>query len=311
MNIQQFKYILALDETKHFEQAADKCFISQSTLSTMISKFEEELGIRIFDRKHKPVEVTKEGQLLLEQIKIINNEIAQLDELSKEIKGELSGDLSIAVIPTIAPFLLPRFLQQFANRFPKLKIQVREQTTAEIIKDLKSRSLDIGILSIPIKDPDILETMLYEEGFVYYNANYNEQRKAKTGALDTSNLCLLEEGHCMRTQVIELCELHKLNLKNTLNFDYKAGSIDSLLRFVNANMASTLLPYLATLDLRDQEKKYLQEFESPAPYREVGLAVHKHFVKQNILKELEGAIKNATREIIPENKGKRNALSPL
>ena len=126
MNIQQFNYILALAEFRHFELAAEKCNITQSTLSTMISKFEEEIGIEIFDRKKKPVQVTKEGSTIIEQLKIITTDIDQLKELTKEVKGEIKGNLTLSVIPTIAPFLLPLFLQDFAAKFPNLNIVVRE-----------------------------------------------------------------------------------------------------------------------------------------------------------------------------------------
>jgi LysR family hydrogen peroxide-inducible transcriptional activator len=140
MNIQQFHYILAVAECKHFELASEKCFITQSTLSTMISKFEDQIGIKIFDRKKKPVQITSEGLLVIEQLKLITNNIDQLNELVKEIKGELKGSLTLSVIPTIAPFLLPLFLQDFASKFPNLKITVREETTVEIQRKLKARA---------------------------------------------------------------------------------------------------------------------------------------------------------------------------
>eukprot|EP01036_Dinobryon_divergens_P048933 gene48933-65614_t len=123
----------------------------------MISKFEDEIGIKIFDRKKKPVELTAEGQVIIEQLKVIWKNIEQFTELTKEIKGEIKGTLTISVIPTVAPFLLPLFLQDFAAKFPQLVIKVKEQTTGEIIRQIKSRELDIGIISIPVKDKDIVE----------------------------------------------------------------------------------------------------------------------------------------------------------
>ena len=172
MNIQQFEYVLALADSRHFETAADRCHITQSTLSTMISKLEEELGILIFDRKKKPLEITSEGALLITQIQIISKEIDNLDEIVKEIKGEIKGEISISVIPTIAPYLIPLFITQFAAKYPQLRIQVKEEQTAEIIRNLKQRTLDIGIVSIPIKDKDLLEFPLYNEPFVYFSFMY-------------------------------------------------------------------------------------------------------------------------------------------
>lgn len=312
MNIQQFQYVLAVAEYRHFETAAEACFITQSTLSTMISRFEDEIGIKIFDRKKKPVQITQEGERIIKQLKLINRNVEQLKELSKEIKGDLSGKISVSVIPTIAPFLLPLFLQNFALRLPELDIQVKEQTTEEIIRKLKSRELDIGILSIPVDDPDLVEIHLYDESFMFFDMGRQDERTLiSADDLALNNLCLLEEGHCMRTQVIRLCDLHKTDLHNTLNFDYKAGSIDSLLRFVKANNASTLLPYLATLELSKDEQSHLSEFEKPAPYRSIGLIVHRHFVKDRILQELKKEILASLEDILPQTSLKGEQLLPV
>ena len=311
MNVQQIEYVLAVAEIQHFERAAEKCFVTQSTLSTMISRFEDELGIQIFDRKRKPVGLTTEGEILLEQLKKIKQELEQLKELSQEIKGEIKGDLSISVIPTIAPFLLPLFLQGFAQKFPNLNIVVKEQTTAEIMRQIKARDLDIGIISIPVKDPDILEYKLYDEPFLFYDAGHQLKKQIKPSSINANNLCLLEEGHCMRTQVINLCDLHKNNLKSLLNFDYKAGSIDSLLLFVKVNGATTLLPYLATTDFGAEEQKHLSEFNEPTPFRSVGLVVHRHFVKKQILEKLQAEIIEKVRPLLAELELKGEELMPV
>ena len=302
MNIQQFNYILAVAEFKHFELAAEKCNITQSTLSTMISKFEEEIGIEIFDRKKKPVQVTKEGSTIIEQLKIITADIDQLKELTKEVKGEIKGNLTWSVIPTIAPFLLPLFLQDFAAKFPNLNIVVREETTSEIVRKIKSRELDIGILSIPIEDKDIIEVKLYDEPFVFFDASDAESSSVSIQKINTNNLCLMEEGHCMRTQVLKLCDLNRTSIDTKLNFEYKAGSIDSLLRFVKANRATTLLPYLSIVDFSENEKKHVSYFSEPVPYRSIGLVVHRHFVKKRLLETLQKNIteKISLKEIIGE-----------
>ena len=284
MNIQQFQYVLAVAETRHFETAASKCFITQSTLSTMISKLEDEINIKLFDRKKKPVELTKEGKLIIEHFKTIIKDIQQLDELTSEIKGELKGNLNIVV---------------------------REEPTKEIIRQLKSRDLDLGIVSIPINDEDITETHLYDEHFVYYNAQKTTSKNSKVEDLNIEKLFLLEEDHCMRTQVIKLCEIKNLNLTTKLNFDYKAGSIDSLIRFVKANKASTLLPYLSSMDLSASDKKHISEFSKPIPFRSVGIITHRHFVKKKLLEKLAAEIQSKiTKFIVPKTKnGER--LNPL
>lgn len=311
MNIQQFQYILAVAEYKHFELASEKCFITQSTLSTMISKFEDEIGVRIFDRKRKPVQLTNEGALIIEQIKIIANTIEQLQELVKEVRGEIKGNITLSVIPTIAPFLLPLFLQDFATKFPNLSVKVREETTNEIIRKMKSRELDIGILSIPINDKELIEIKLYDEPFVFFDAGEVVNKRVSMKKIKIKNLCLLEEGHCMRTQVLQLCDINKKQIETKLNFEYKAGSIDSLLRFVKANKATTLLPYLAANDFSKQEKMHLGHFSSPVPYRTVGLVVHRHFVKKKILEILQKEIMSKISSIITKMDINGEKLSPL
>lgn len=300
MNIQQFQYILAVAEYKHFELAAAKCYISQSTLSTMISKFEDEIGFKLFDRKHKPVALTLEGTLVLEQLKTITNSIEQLNELIKEIKGEIAGQLTLSVIPTVAPSLLPLFLQDFAAEFPNLNIVVREETTAEIQRKLKSRELDIGIISIPLHDKDLMEIKLYDEPFLFFDAAQMSNKKIAAKKVKMETLCLLEEGHCMRTQVLQLCSENGKQKKSKLNFEYKAGSIDSLLRFVKANKGTTLIPYLAANDFSNQEKKHLSQFSAPVPFRTIGIIVHRHFVKKKLLSMLQKTITKKTAAHLPQ-----------
>ena len=311
MNIQQFQYILAVAEYRHFELASEKCCITQSTLSTMISRFEDEIGIKVFDRKKKPVQLTNEGLLIIEQLKIVTNNIDQLRELVKEVRGEIKGNLTLSVIPTIAPFLLPLFLQDFAAKFPSLTIKVKEETTGEIIRKIKSRELDIGILSVPLKEKDLIEVKLYDEPFVFFDASGASNNNISMKKVKIENLCLMEEGHCMRTQVLQLCDLNKKQVDNKLNFEYQAGSIDSLLRFVKANKATTLLPYLAANDFSNHEKKYLSHFSSPVPYRTVGLIVHHHFVKKKLLQILQKEIVSKISSVIATIDIKGEKLSPL
>lgn len=311
MNIQQFQYILAVAEHKHFEIAAEKCCITQSTLSTMISKFEDEIGFKIFDRKKKPVQLTNEGKIILEQLTIIVNNIDQLKELTNEVKGEVTGSLTLSVIPTIAPFLLPLFLQDFATKFPNLKIKIREETTSEIVRKLKSRELDIGILSVPLNDKEIIEIKLYDEPFLFFDAENEMNEHITFKNIKMKNICLMEEGHCMRTQVLQLCDYDENQLGSKLNFEYKAGSIDSLLRFVKANKATTLLPHLATIDFSANEKMHLGNFISPVPYRTVGLVVHRHFVKKKLLAVLKEDIIKKITTIISQINIEGERLDPI
>jgi LysR family transcriptional regulator, hydrogen peroxide-inducible genes activator len=311
MTFQQIKYILAVAKFKHFETAAESCFVTQSTLSTMINKFEQEVGIYIFNRKTKPVTITQEGFQIIERMRIIENELESMQNLIEEMKGEMVGELRIAIIPTIAPYLLPLFLSDFAKKFPKVKMVVSEMTTSEIQKSLKERTVDIGILSISLDDKELNELELYEEPFLVYDCNSTEIEKETTiKKLDFSNLWFLEDGHCLSTQVKQICELSNASPNKNVNFQFKAGSLDSLIRFTKANKGITVLPYLIGFDFEEKEKKRLSTFASPVPIRKVGLVTHKHFVKTKLLVELKNEIQRKIMPLLPEI-SIRNSIRPI
>lgn len=300
MNIQQFQYILAVSEMRHFEQAADKCAISQSTLSTMIGRFEDEIGIKIFDRKTKPVSITRDGETLIRQLKIIMKDLNSLENMIQEMKGEMEGHLSIGVIPTVAPHLMPLFLSRFASRFPKVNIIVQEMITPEIQRSLKDGSLDIGIAAIPLEDPYLQEFPLYKEPFLLfdYYSNKISQKEINIEDIDYAHLLLLTEGHCLRNQVEQICGFSSRNERLSMNFEFKAGSIDSLIRFTKAYKGITLLPWLATAELDKEDRARLVAFASPVPIRSIGLVVHENFVKKRMLYELQSIIRAEVQPLI-------------
>lgn len=300
MNIQQFQYVLAVVDSKNFETAAERCFITQSTLSTMIGRLEEEIGIKIFNRKTKPVSITIEGEKIIERLRIIDNEIGQLDNVIQELKGEMVGELKIGVIPTIAPYLLPLFLPKLAQKFPLVKIIIKEIPTAQITESLKNRSLDIGILALPILDNELTEQELYIEPFLIYDCRANKSiSKISINNLDYSKLWLLQEGHCLRTQVSHICERSNQSLNNELNFEFESGSMDSLLRFTKFNKGMTIIPFLASIDFPSKDKKNVRTFKRPVPSRSVGLLTHNFFVKKRLSSELKIIIQDAVLELIP------------
>ena len=177
MNIQQLKYTLAVAELKHFGLASAQCFVTQSTLSTMIGKLESEIGVKIFDRTTKPVSVTQEGTVLLDQMGIILKEVDNFSESVKGLKGEMSGEVKIGIIPTIAPYLLPHFLSDFAGRYSQLQFSVTELTTDSIVEKIKTREIDIGIVALPLKDTDLVEHPLYNEEFVLFDCSYTGRER--------------------------------------------------------------------------------------------------------------------------------------
>ena len=311
MNIQQIKYAIAVAEVHSFGKAAEKCFITQSTLSTMIARLEGELGLQLFDRKTKPITTTKEGEAILQQFRIINKELDILEEVVGDLKGESSGQLNIGVIPTVAPYLLPIFLNDFVEEHAAIKFVISEMTTDNIIKGLEDRSLDIGILSTPLQHNVLVEYPLYKEPFLLFDkTRLPSKTSIPVSEIDSSRLWLLNEGHCLRTQVETICNLHTKRANNW-NLEYQSGTIDTLMKFVRKNKAITLLPYLATLDLPLEEVQYLHPLTAPQPAREISLVVHQHFVKKSILHSLQQSIEKVIAPLLKKTALKQWLVAPL
>lgn len=295
MNLQQLEYIIAVDNLRHFDKAAKHCFVTQPTLSMMIQKLEEELNIKIFDRSKQPVTPTEAGVVAIAQAKIILQEAKKMKEVIDEFKGEIKGELKIGIIPTVAPYLLPLFLNKFLNKYPFLKIKITELTTELIIEKLKHHHIDIGILATPLNNIALNETPLYYEQFVVYASKEEKLLKKKfllSSDINTNHLWLLEEGHCLRSQILNLCELRKKELE-TSNLDYQAGSIDTLKKMVDMNSGITILPELAIKDLTAAERKKTRHFKPPVPVREISIVTYHHFVKKRIVEVLKDEIINA------------------
>ena len=291
MNLQQFEYVIAVKDTGNFSEAADKCNIGQSTLSTMIARLEDELGILFFDRSTKPVTVTKEGSELIKQMRFISQEVSLLKEMVFSLKGEIRGNIHLGVIPTVAPYVLPGFFNKFTRNFPMLNASISEMTTQNIVAALKNRELDLGLLALPINDPDLRELPIYYEGFVLYDCSGVSRGKTVNASdIDPQRFWLMEEGHCLSHQVIQICNID--TKKDRSNFHFRAGSIDSLIRFVRQNKGMTLLPELSVIDMPLSEGEHLYRFEAPIPVRSVGLVFHKHFVKKAVLEPIFKAIQS-------------------
>ena len=295
MNLQHLTYIIAVDTHRHFAKAAEKCYVTQPTLSMMIRKLEEELGVKIFDRSKQPVIPTEAGQAIIQQAKIILQEAKRMKIIVNELKGEIKGEVKLGIIPTVAPYLLPLFLNSFLKKYPLLKIKITELTTQQIIERLKDHRLDAGILATPLNNISLNEQTLYYEQFVVY-ASENEKLMKKKFLLprdiDTNHLWLLEEGHCLRAQVVNLCALRKKELANS-NPEYEAGSIETLKKMVDFNNGITILPELALKELSVEELKHVRHFKPKVPVREISIVTYHHFIKQRIIDVLKEAICNS------------------
>lgn len=310
MTLQQLEYLLAVDYHRSFLKAAEACFVTQPTLSMQIQKLEEEFEIKIFDRSKQPVKPSVIGAQIIEQARNVINASHDLSFFIEAQKGKMRGLLRIGILPTLAPYLLPLFVSDFSKKYPDVKLQVQEQTTDVILDMLKGGKIDAGILATPVNRQEFSETVLfYEELMVYTSKNHRlfQKQYVLPRDIDADKLWLLEESHCFRSQIISLCELRKQNHEFN-NFEYEAGSIETLKRMVELNDGITIIPELATLYMTEEELQSVRQFKKPVPVREISLLSHGNFVKKRLMEILHKEIlavippklkKNEKKNILP------------
>jgi LysR family hydrogen peroxide-inducible transcriptional activator len=290
--ITQLEYLLAVDRTRHFGQAAKECHVSQPSLSTQIQKLEDELGSILFDRSKKPILPTKVGVEVIKQAKVIIREHNKLHNIAHNQDIELSGHFKLGIIPTMAPYLIPFFIGSFSKNYPNVKLEIHEYQTDDIIKMLYNDRLDAAIAAVPLKDPALIERSLFFEpfhGYISESHRLNKKKLLKEADMD-EDVWLLNEGHCFRNQVIKVCALDQK--RNTFeNISFESGNLETLVHLIKKNSGYTLLPYLATLFLSEAEKKkYIRNFQKPVPTREVGLIHSRSFLGEAIIEALEKEI---------------------
>ncbi|MTI30679.1 hydrogen peroxide-inducible genes activator [Xanthovirga aplysinae] len=292
MTLTQLEYIIAVDTYRHFARAAEHCYITQPTLSMQIQKLEEELGILIFDRSKQPVGVTEIGQRIIDQARITVKEARKIPEMIADEKQGISGELKIGIIPTLAPYLLPRFVPTFLQKYPKVEVQVEELLTDEILRKIKKEELDAGILVTPVDDNLITERKIFYEDFLAYVSDKHPLFKEKdisSTELEINDVWLLNQGHCFRSQVLNICNSSYHQLKSK-HFRYESGSLEALKNIVDSHGGITLLPELATYGLTEEDQEKLRVFDKPRPVREVSLVMHKSFLKKKLLEALYSEI---------------------
>lgn len=299
MTITQLYYVLAVAEHQNFTKAANKCFVTQPTLSMQIQKLEDQLNILIFDRSKKPIELTEVGIKIVYQAKNIVNEANRIQDIVDQQKGFIGGEFKLGIIPTIMPTLLPMFLKTFIKKYPKVKLKIEELNTEEIIMKINDGHLDAAIVSTPLKIEDIKERVLFYEPFVGYIPKHHrlsEKKKIDVSDLDINDMLLLQDGHCFRDGVINLCSALKNQKEGT--FQLESGSIEMLVKLSNEGLGMTLLPYLHTLDIKEKERKNLHNFNEPSPAREVSIIYHKSELKFQIIEALQDVISGIIRGAI-------------
>ncbi len=310
MTITQLKYVLSVAEHGNFTVAAEHSFVTQPTLSMQIQKLEDELDVQIFNRAKKPIELTDVGKKVVEQAKIIVDESTRITDIVHQHKGFIGGEFRLGIIPTVMPTLLPMFLNNFTHKYPKVKLIIEELTTEEIIRKLTDGYIDAGLAATPLENDAIKERPLYYEPFVGLIPEGHRlfsQKKIDVDELEMDDILLLEDGHCFKDSVINLCRSYKTD--NKKGFQLESGSFNTLVKLSKEGLGMTLLPYLQTLDLNESDKKHLREFNSPPPAREVSLIYHKSQLKMQLIEALKTTIDGIVRGAISFSDVK--IISPL
>jgi LysR family hydrogen peroxide-inducible transcriptional activator len=306
MNIQQLEYIIALDNYKSFSKAAEACFITQATLSTMVKRLEEELDVVLFDRKTNPIITTDCGKEIIEEAKKVVFHKNYLVELAHQVKGKIEGEIKIGIIPTIASNLLHRILPVIFHKYPNLRIRIEETTTQNVLDKLKKMEIDVGIVSTPLNHSEIEEEILYYEKLLVYGDNQKNRNYRTPKEIDVEKLWLLQQGNCITDQIIDLCSLNNKMVYENLKF--QPNSFETLLNLVDEFNGLTLIPELYYLDLPLAKKEKVSDFKSPFPVREISLVYHRPFAKLRLINALSIEIRNIILPFLQTSKLKNKDM---
>lgn len=293
MTIQQLEYILAVEQFRHFARAAEYCRVTQPTLSAMIQKLEDELGVKLFDRTVQPVCPTSIGKKVIDQARVILAQAVQVKEIISEEKQSLAGTFRLGVLPTIAPYLLPRFFPQLMEKYPELDIRVTEMKTQDIKQALHVGDLDAAIVASNLEDSFLVEETLFYEKFYGYVSRKETLFKhdlIRTSEITGERLWLLDEGHCFRDQLVRFCRMEAVKISQMA---YRLGSMETFMRMVESGKGITFIPELAVLQLSEEQRELVRPFAIPRPTRQVVLVTSKDFVRHSLLHVLKGEIQTS------------------
>ncbi len=314
MTLQQLKYIVTIAEHLNFTQAALSENVAQPSMSVLVKKFEDELGVMIFDRSQRGgIRITEVGELVIEQARLILRESERLQDVASSFKKKTSGVFKLGIIPTICPYLIPHFMRNFAQKNPDVNLHTVEESTKNLIHRLAVGTLDAAILSTPEEAPlELMEKVLYYEPFVFFGHRKHELlnlEKLKSETLKPMAPLLLDETHCLRDQILDLCQSSR---KRNLPVSLDAGSLNSLMAIVDVQNSFTLLPILALSGLsREKIQKQVRIIVDPIPLRKVSLVFNKTLVKRTLLEALESSILDSLPEDVHRRvSGKYSVLEP-
>jgi len=308
MTITQLKYTLAVAEHGNFTTASDKCFVTQPTLSMQVQKLEEELGVVIFNRSTKPLQVTDIGKKVLFQAKKIVEESSRMNDVISEEKGIIGGTLKVGIIPTVSSTLLPLFLNIFLKKHKNVELKIEEFNTETINQKLEDNTIDCAIAATPLNNNRIIERPLYYEPFVAYVPEHHFLAGNNTLGVDdlsNSDILILKDGHCFRNQVLNLCSFEDLNKQ----YELKSGSFETLINLSNNGPWMTIIPYLHSNNLSPKNLENIIPFEEPSPAREISMIYSKSQLKLPVINALTTTISSVIRGQIKYNDIK--IMSPI
>ncbi len=303
MTIQQLLYVVALDNCRHFVKAAESCYVAQPTLTLQVKKLEEEIGIVIFDRTAQPLVPTPIGERFIQKAREILRDVDGLKEMVNSDRKKLGGTYKLGIIPTLAPYLLPRFVKSFCDKHPDVILEIKEMQSSQIIQALKSNLINIGIMATPVEDHAIREIFLFNEPFLVYACEghpFLKKDKIEAGDIVNEGLWLLNEGHCFRNQVLNICnKAHPDTSHNQLYFE--SGSIETIKNMVRNVAGYSLIPELSVNGPED--KFMIRRFNDPQPTREISLVVHHSFTRELLLDHLRRSIVENIPDTFNRNTG--------
>jgi LysR family hydrogen peroxide-inducible transcriptional activator len=283
MNLKDLKYFLAIAELKHFGHAAQQCNVSQPTLSGQIKKLEETLGVMLFERTNRRVMLTEAGHQIVIYAKRIIREVDAIHEIADSTRDPLAGKFRLGAFPTLATYIFPRIVPQVKASMPTLRLILMEEKTSQLIDQLHNGEIDAALLALPIQDDYLISKPLFDDEFFLAVPSGHDLTKYKTvdqTKLKQHRLLLLEEGHCLRDQSLEICQLHNIGEEQ----DFKATGLETLRQMVKAGTGITFMPKIA-IQAKETGIEYIP-FTKPAPSRSIGLVWRKTTPRQQVIKEL-------------------------
>ncbi|MFL2780354.1 MAG: LysR substrate-binding domain-containing protein [Gammaproteobacteria bacterium] len=285
ITLKQINYAIAVAETLHFKKAAEKCFVSPSTLSNAITEMESQLGINIFERDNKKVIVTNLGQSIIEKAKNIKNEIENINKLSELNSKLFSNSISLGIIPTIGPFLLPVLLPRIKKDFPNLNLNIFEAQTDVLLKKISSGEIEMAIMALPFQTSGYRVNKFWNENFFWITKKEDPRAvgtSIKAKDLDLSELIMLEEGNCLKDHILNACKI-----KNTSKITFNASTLSTSIELVKGGIGTTLVPEMAVTKLiTDNPELSKLKLDEKGPHREIALISRKNYAGDREIKHL-------------------------